>query len=241
MVAVPEVRVAASERFLPEPEARVGSARLAASASRRRVVAIAATAMELLRPESDLMRSIQGVPDVDLLIAGEDLPATSCSVGVLSPEFPDGGVHGGSTVAGDDGGDGHWAELDADEDGGDQGGGDQGGGDEDGDSHGDEVRAEVARLGLTGVRVHRLGLSGPLGPPVEPDLVAALSELVGFDPEPGVYCLAPAPAPGDPARTVINQAVQRIARVYGLPLLRYRCLELSVVGGAAGAGSDPAA
>src|SRR5205823_6082278 len=38
----------------------------------------------------------------------------------------------------------------------------------------------------------------------------------GFDPEPGVYCLAPAL----PADGVIVRAAQRIARVYGLPLLR---------------------
>jgi hypothetical protein len=56
-----------------------------------------------------------------------------------------------------------------------------------------------------------------------------MSELVGFDPEPGLYCLAPAMAPADPARNVVERAVQRIARVYGVPLLRYRCLELAVV------------
>ncbi|MGH8917389.1 MAG: hypothetical protein ACRD0H_03475, partial [Actinomycetes bacterium] len=63
----------------------------------------------------------------------------------------------------------------------------------------------------------------------ESDLVAAMSELVGFDPEPGVYCLAPAPWPTDPGREVVIAAAQRIARVYGIPLLRYRCMELSVV------------
>jgi hypothetical protein len=61
--------------------------------------------------------------------------------------------------------------------------------------------------------------------------VAALSELVGFDPEPGLYCLAPAAAPADSAPGVVERAVQRIARVYGIPLLRYRCLELAVVTG----------
>ena len=61
-------------------------------------------------------------------------------------------------------------------------------------------------------------------------MVAAISELVGFDPEPGVYCLAPNPTAADPGRTVVNRAAQRIAQVYGIPLLRYRCLELSVVG-----------
>lgn len=226
MVAVPEVRVSAPERFLPESGAGTDTARLASPTSRRRVVAVAATAMELLRPESDLLRSIQDFPHVDLLVAGEDLPAAvPGSVGVLSPEFPEfPGCPGTPADADADSedvlcGEAHCAEPDDLDD--------------LDDDDGDELRAEVARLGLSGLQLHRLGLSGPLVPSVEQDLVAALSELVGFDPEPGVYCLAPAPAPGDPARTVINQAVQRIAQVYGLPLLRYRCLELSVVGGAA--------
>lgn len=92
-----------------------------------------------------------------------------------------------------------------------------------------ELRARVTQLGLDGLHTHRLGLRTPLGSAAELDLVAALSELVGFDPDPGVYCLAPAPAPADPVRAVIDRAVQRIAQVYGVPLLRYRCLELSVV------------
>ena len=48
--------------------------------------------------------------------------------------------------------------------------------------------------------MHRLGLPGPLGPLAESDLVAALSELVGFDPEPGVYCWPR--AGGGPGRAV---------------------------------------
>ena len=62
--------------------------------------------------------------------------------------------------------------------------------------------------------------------------MAALSELVGFDPEPGVYCLAPAPRrrPTWAARSLAS-AARRIAQVYGLPLLRYRSLELAVVPG----------
>jgi hypothetical protein len=94
----------------------------------------------------------------------------------------------------------------------------------------DDVRAEVDRLGLPGLHLHRLGLRPPYGVWAEHDVVAAISELVGFDPEPGVYCLAPNPAPSDAGRTVVNRAAQRIAQVYGIPLLRYRCLELSVVG-----------
>jgi hypothetical protein len=103
--------------------------------------------------------------------------------------------------------------------------------DDDLDDPGEELRASAARLGLDGLALHRLGLPSPLPAGAEDDLVAALSELMGFDPEPGVYCLAPAPAPADPARAVVERAVQRIARVYGIPLLRYRCLELAVVSG----------
>jgi hypothetical protein len=89
----------------------------------------------------------------------------------------------------------------------------------------DEVRAGTAALRHPDLVVHRLALRPPLDVEVEDDLVAALSELVGFDPGSGVYCLAPA----TPADGVLAQAARRIARVYGLPLLRYRCLELSLV------------
>jgi len=90
-----------------------------------------------------------------------------------------------------------------------------------------EIAAEVARLGLPGLHVHHLALRPPLTAGAEPDLVAALSELVGFDPEPGVICLAPHASDG--SRSALASAAQRIAQVYGIPLLRYRCLELTVV------------
>jgi hypothetical protein len=111
-------------------------------------------------------------------------------------------------------------------------GGDDADPDDDVDRAGDELRVSAAGLDVPGLAVHRLGLPSPLPTTAECDLVAALSELVGFDPEPGVYCLAPVAPPGDPTRNVVERAVQRIARVYGIPLLRYRCLELSVVAGA---------
>ena len=40
----------------------------------------------------------------------------------------------------------------------------------------------------------------------------------------------PRPPPGDGNRAAVNRAARRIAQVYGIPLLRYRCLELTVVG-----------
>ncbi|MBV9921026.1 MAG: hypothetical protein JOY78_09295 [Pseudonocardia sp.] len=89
----------------------------------------------------------------------------------------------------------------------------------------DEVKMATAALGHADLEVHRLALRPPVGPEAEDDLVAALSELIGFDPEPGVYCLAPA----TPADGVLVRAIRRIARTYALPLLHYRCLELCLV------------
>jgi len=97
------------------------------------------------------------------------------------------------------------------------------------DDSDDDLHDAVAQLGLDELHVHRLGLRPPLGVAADADLVAAMSELVGFDPEPGVQCLAPVPLPGDPARAAIERAVWRIAEVYSLSVQRYRCLELSVV------------
>lgn len=191
MSAVPKVVV-------PAPTGVAGAAPFVLPVLRRRVVAVAVSPMELLRPESDLARVLRGFPQVDLLVAADDLPVVAPgAVGVLGdtgdlPAFP----------AGDDGSDGDDAAP----------------------------GAAIAGLGLTGLQVHRLGLRAPLSGLAEADLVAALSELVGFDPEPGVYCLAPAVVGAEPSRAVVSSAAQRIAQVYGLPLLRYRSLELCVVG-----------
>lgn len=173
MVAVPEMPV--SE---PVAVAAIGHPALPAS----RVVAVAVSATELLRPESDLARLAAGFPQVELLVAADD--------------------HGD-----DDPDDDHLERASED------------------------LRASAHVLGLPGLALHRLGLRSPLPASAEDDVVAAMSELIGFDPEPGVYCLAPVPAPGDPARGAVDRAAQRIARVYGIPLLRYRCLELAVITG----------
>ena len=56
----------------------------------RRVVAIAVSPMELLRPGSDLLRMINGAGYVDLLLACEDEPVAEPSpVGVLGAGGPD--------------------------------------------------------------------------------------------------------------------------------------------------------
>lgn len=185
MVAVPELCAAGPAAV----ERRAVPARC------HRMVAIAGTARELLRPESDLLRIVSGVPRVDLLIAVEDR-APGAPAGATVDEL----------AAADDLDDCSEEEEEV-----------------------DELAAEVAALGLPGLRVHRMALREPLDARVEPDLVAGLSELVGFDPEPGVYCLAPAPSPADAERAVLDAATRRIAQVYGLPLVRYRCLELAVV------------
>ncbi|WP_345379792.1 hypothetical protein [Pseudonocardia yuanmonensis] len=209
--------------------------------ARRRLVAVAVSPMELLRPESDLARLVADAGRVDLLLAREDalaappavppgdtvanLPAALDQVDI---GFADTDVRLPAAPLGGDG----WAALDLggvdldalddlDEDFGD---------DEDDEDDEDGLPAAVAALGLQDLHVHRLGLPGRIGPAAEDDLVAALSELVGFDPEPGVYCVAPLPSPADPERSAVVAAVQRVVRVYGLPMLRYRCLELSVVG-----------
>jgi len=169
---------------------------------RRRVVAIAASPMELLRPGSDLVRMIEGAGYVDLLFACEVEPVAEPSpVGVLAGVALDAVT---ADVSADD---------DADED----------------DDTADELHAAASGLGLDERHLHRLALRAPLTAAAEPDLVAALSELVGFDPEPGVQVLAPAPMPTDPDRGVIERAVRQIVQVYSLPLERYRCLELAVV------------
>ena len=136
----------------------------------RRVVAIAVSPMELLRPGSDLLDEIRDAGYVDLLLVCEDEPVPDPSpVCVL----------GGGPLTTPDAAD----DLD-----------DM---DEDADDA-DDVRAAVAQLGLDELHVHRLGLRPPLGTAADGDLVAALSELVGFDPEPGVQCLAPGAAADRP-------------------------------------------
>lgn len=187
----------------------------------RRAVAVATDAMELLRPGSDLARLLGNFDRADILFATEQSPAFD--------RYDD-------DLNDDEDGD----DLTDDEDGDDSGGND--GFDE--TIAPDEIRDRAAALGHPDLAVHRLGLRTPLAPGAEDDLVAGLSELVGFDPEPGVYCLAPAlsagtpsgsspsgssPSGEEPGAEAVARAAERIARVYGLPLLRYRCLGFALV------------
>lgn len=91
-------------------------------------------------------------------------------------------------------------------------------------AEGDVEDVPVEALPVERVRVHRLGLRWAVQDGDEADLVAALSELVGFDPDDDTWCVAPAPAGpvADPEIEVVRRAVRRVARVYGLPVLPYR-------------------
>ncbi|MEQ3554210.1 hypothetical protein WIS52_27405 [Pseudonocardia nematodicida] len=94
------------------------------------------------------------------------------------------------------------------------------------------VTMPVPRIGAGRVRVHRLGLRWTVQDGDEDDLVAALSELVGFDPDEHTFCVAPATTGpvADPEIEVVRRAVRRVARVYGLPVLPYRPLADGPVG-----------
>jgi len=195
--------VALSEGCAPVHTASFGDADpVLGPVAGRRVVAVAASATELLRPRSDLARILESFDRVDLLlVADED-------------------EHGGGVVALPVAGvDVQSPEVDGEPD------------DDEVDDDLDpavEIERAIATLGLPQVRAHRLGLPAAFGREALADIVAALSELVGFDPEPGVYCLAPALA-GDAAGNTVTRAARRIAQVYGLPMLSYRRMQLAVV------------
>jgi hypothetical protein len=67
-------------------------------------------------------------------------------------------------------------------------------------------------LELAGLRRHRLALPLPFGVERTGDVVAAMSELIGFDPEPGVFCLVPGNSDG--ARAA-HQAVEAASALVG--------------------------
>ena len=67
-------------------------------------------------------------------------------------------------------------------------------------------------LELGGLSRHRLALPLPFGVERTGDVVAAMSELIGFDPEPGVFCLVP--GNGDGSRAA-HQAVEAASALVG--------------------------
>jgi hypothetical protein len=192
--------------------------------ARKRLVAVAVSPLELLRPGSDLARLIRESDRVDLLVARDEADLDRDCAGVTTLGCADTPAEdAGEEIVVDlaalaDGLDAEDYAEDYDED--------YDGFDEDDE---DDVLAAVADLGLPDLHLHRLGLPGRVGAAVQADLLAALSELIGFDPEPGVYLVAPTPSPSDPERSTIVEITNRLARVYGIPMLRYRSLELSVV------------
>jgi len=197
MSAVPFVRITT----VPTPQSVIDLARAAAaSVSRHRVVAVSVSASELLRDGSDLARILRGFPQADLLVATDEPRLQPVRIVVPAPPGP---------VDIDDL---PPVEL---------------------DRHAaaeQELELElptsvvIEDLAMPGLSVHRLDLPTPLPDDAEDDLVAGLSELVGFDPEPGVVCLAPHPV--DRNAAAVSRAAQRVAQVYGLPLLRFRTREL---------------
>jgi hypothetical protein len=188
---------------------------------RSRLVAVAVSPLELLRPGSDLARLIGEAGRVDLLVARDEVDLDRDCAGVTTLGCGDAPgtevVLDPAVLADGPGAEDLDEDLDEDYD-----------GDEDEDDE-DHVLMAVADLGLPDLHLHRLGLPGRVGAAAGADLLAALSELVGFDPEPGVYLVAPTPSPSDPERSTIVEIANRLARVYGIPMLRYGGLELSVV------------
>jgi hypothetical protein len=190
---------------------------------RSRLVAVAVSPLELLRPGSDLARLIGEAGRVDLLVARDEVDLDRDCAGVTTLGCGDAPgtevVLDPAVLADGPGAEDLDEDLDEDYD-------EDYDGDEDDEDH---VLMAVADLGLPDLHLHRLGLPGRVGAAAGADLLAALSELVGFDPEPGVYLVAPTPSPSDPERSTIVEIANRLARVYGIPMLRYGGLELSVV------------
>jgi hypothetical protein len=166
------------------------------------VVAVAVSAVALLRPDSDLARILRAVPRSDLLLATDEPRLTPVRIPVSPPvdidDLPP--VELDHVAAAE-----QEQELEL------------------------PTSVVIDDLGLPGLRVHRLDLDLPLPGTAEDDLIAALSELIGFDPEPGVVCLAPEPVDGDREGAVASRAAQRVAQVYGLPLLRFRSSDVYAV------------
>jgi LmbE family N-acetylglucosaminyl deacetylase len=86
-----------------------------------------------------------------------------------------------------------------------------------------QVLAAYRRLGVPEVRRHWLQLESGKVSDAEPDLIAALSELVGHDCYPGLWCLAPWRCDGNPDHDVVGLVAEAVCRSYNLRLVRYLC------------------
>ena len=85
------------------------------------------------------------------------------------------------------------------------------------------ILAAYQRLGVPEVRRHRLQLESGTVDAAQPDLIAALSELVGHDCYPGLWCLAPWERDGHPDHDAVGRAAEAVCRTYNLRLVRYLC------------------
>jgi LmbE family N-acetylglucosaminyl deacetylase len=85
------------------------------------------------------------------------------------------------------------------------------------------IRATFNRLGVAEPRLRRLRLESGKVADAEPDLIAAFSELVGYDCYPGLWCLAPWQHDGHPDHNAVGRAAEMVCRTYNLRLVRYLC------------------
>lgn len=95
---------------------------------------------------------------------------------------------------------------------------------EDDDVDPDEAAAEAAyrALGLSVVRRHRLGLPDGGVAAAESDVVAAVSEIVGFSDDPGGLCvLAPWSGDGDDDHEAAGRAAEVVTAAYRVRLVRW--------------------
>jgi LmbE family N-acetylglucosaminyl deacetylase len=96
--------------------------------------------------------------------------------------------------------------------------------DEAGDDDPDEAAAGAAygALGLSVVRRHRLGLPDGGVAAAEADVVAAISEIVGFDDDPAGLCvLAPWSGDGDDDHEAAGRAAEIVTAAYRIRLVRW--------------------
>lgn len=77
-------------------------------------------------------------------------------------------------------------------------------------------------LELAGLTRNRLALPVPFGVERTGDVVAAMSELIGFDPEPGVYCLVPGNEDGGlAAHRAVAVAAALVGDAYRIKTMSY--------------------
>ncbi|MHA6796601.1 hypothetical protein ACVGVM_24270 [Pseudonocardia bannensis] len=91
----------------------------------------------------------------------------------------------------------------------------------DGTVDGRAVTRMYSRIGLPDTPRHRLGLRRLRPSPAGDDVLAALSEIIGFDPEPGLAILAPAALPGRIDRTMLSRIARLAAEIYRADLVRH--------------------